>query len=158
MNNNFCFILFYWIKYDPFPVLFLSLRSCIIQYTNMKQRTSCVYYFLIKRKKLFGQPNITISTTYLRLLENFNEGGHWRMDVSGIVWSWVIRATHLISSLSRKTSRCCYENCDVCHCNVSSSSCNRRNGYINDLMLQLVLNSSQEILWLSKSSNRCRIK
>ena len=23
----------------------------------MKQKTLCVYYFLIKRKKLFGQPN-----------------------------------------------------------------------------------------------------
>ena len=39
-------------------VLFL-LCSCIIQYTNIKQNTLCVHYFLIKRKKLFGLFNRT---------------------------------------------------------------------------------------------------
>ena len=35
--------------------------SYVIRQNNIKQRTLCVYYFLIKRKKLFGQPNIRTS-------------------------------------------------------------------------------------------------
>ena len=30
----------------------------VIRQNNIEQKTLCVYYFLIERKKLFGQPNI----------------------------------------------------------------------------------------------------
>ena len=45
-------------------------RSYVIRQNNINQKTLCLYYFLIKRKKLFGQPNIISmvsrenSTTY----------------------------------------------------------------------------------------------
>ena len=32
--------------------------SYVIRQNNIKEKTLCVYYFFIKRKKLFGQPNI----------------------------------------------------------------------------------------------------
>ena len=41
--------------------VFISTKqngSYVIRQNNIKQKTLCVYYFLIKRKKLFGQPNI----------------------------------------------------------------------------------------------------
>ena len=33
-------------------------ESYVIRQNNINQKTSCVYYFLVKRKKLFGQPDI----------------------------------------------------------------------------------------------------
>ena len=34
--------------------------SYVIRQNNIKQKTLCVYYFVVKRKKLFGQPNTWI--------------------------------------------------------------------------------------------------
>ena len=39
-------------------------RSYVIRRNNIKRKTLCVYYFLIKQKKLFGQPNICIFVCY----------------------------------------------------------------------------------------------
>ena len=58
-------VLYYFIELGMIhSVVFLSLCSCIIQYVNIKQKTLCVCYFFIKRKKLFGQPNISKCVAY----------------------------------------------------------------------------------------------
>ena len=52
-------------------VLFLLLCSRVIEETNIKQKTLRVYYFLIKQKKLFGQPTSFLPDTeeyYVRLI------------------------------------------------------------------------------------------
>ena len=36
----------------------LNRTKWIFRQNNIKQKRLCVYYLLIKRKKLFGQPNV----------------------------------------------------------------------------------------------------
>ena len=63
--------------------------SYVIRQNNIKQKTLCVYYFLIKRKKLFGQPN-TFSSHQAR---NNDINKQWNNTVSRNVIGYVFRIT-----------------------------------------------------------------
>ena len=118
-------------------------ESYVIRKNNIKQRTLCVYYFLIKRKKPFGQPNRKIYLSKFKY--KYNVYTRWQRYITKELRSpWVYGYLYNYGKTGQSVPRCI-----ICARHVP-----RKLWGWEALQIDLVLNNTQWLPGLRKLNFR----